>query len=118
MKFNNKHTVYEGISFDSLDERTRYQQLRLLQQAGQISGLRVHPRYLLVEKFIDAAGVKHRAIYYEGDFEYVEDGQIVCEDVKGRNRKTGKFVVTAVAKLKLKMFASRYPHIKLVLVEA
>ena len=117
MKFNNIHTTIDGINFDSLDEGKRYQQLELLLQAGVISDLKVHPRYLLDEKFTDMEGTHHRAIYYEGDFEYIENGQTVCEDVKGKNKRTGKFVLTEVFKMKAKMFARRYPHIKFVLVE-
>ena len=118
MKFNNTHTTIDGINFDSLAEDRRYQELKLLLQAGEISDLKAHPRYLLDEKFTDTYGIHHRAIYYEGDFEYIENGQTVCEDVKGRNKRTGKFILTDVFKMKAKMFAHRYPHIKFVLVEA
>lgn len=117
MKFNNVRTTIDGITFDSRAESRRYQELKLLLLAGEISDLRVHPRYLLDDKFTDASGVKHRAIYYEGDFEYTENGQTICEDVKGKNRRTDMFVTTAVFRLKAKMFAGRYPHIKLILVE-
>lgn len=118
MKFNNMRTTIDGIAFDSLAEGRRFNELCLLLDAGEISKLTVHPRYLLEEKFTDSSGVTHRAIYYEGDFEYIENGQTVCEDVKGKNHRTGKFVVTRIFQMKAKMFSRRYPNIKLVLVEA
>jgi hypothetical protein len=55
--------------------------------------------------------VKYRSIVYEGDFEYVENGQRICEDVKG--------VRTAVFSLKEKLFMDRYGEsIELRIVEA
>jgi hypothetical protein len=41
-----------------------------------------------------------RAIKYRADFQYIEGGQIVVEDVKGRK--------TDVYKLKKKLFEYRY----------
>ena len=70
--------------------------------------MKVHPRYELEPKFTDADGKKHRSITYIGDFEYVQDGRVICEDVKG--------VETAVFRLKAELMARRYPNIKLKIV--
>jgi hypothetical protein len=109
-KYHNKHVTIDGITFDSLAESRRYGELKLLHQAGVIHKLRVHPRYTLLDAF-ECKGVKYRAIVYEGDFEYVENGVTVCEDVKGK--------VTQTFALKKKLFIKRYgDEIDFRLVEA
>ena len=110
-KYNAKRVYLDNVWFDSQAEARRYSQLCLLEKAGEIVDLRVHPRYELESPFTDAIGERHRAIYYIGDFEYKfpHSGQVVCEDVKG--------VETPVFRLKAHMFARRYPHIKLEIVK-
>ena len=110
-KYNNKRITIDGITFDSLAEERRYRELLLLERAGEILDLKVHPKYLLYEKFTDDYGVHHRSITYIGDFEYRwENGQIICEDVKG--------VETAVFRLKAELMARRYPNVMLKIVRA
>ena len=99
-KYGNRKAKADGYTFDSQAEYTRYQQLLLLQRAGEIRALKVHPRYLLQESFVDATGKRWRAIHYEADFEYYENHEIVVEDVKGAE--------TAVWKLKRKLFLKRH----------
>jgi hypothetical protein len=84
-KYGAKPAEQDGLTFDSFAELRRYQELLLLLAAGEITDLRVHPRYTLLEAFTDARGRKHRALAYEGDFEYFEvsSGLTVIEDVKG-----------------------------------
>lgn len=108
-KYGNKRVEADGYKFDSMAERDRYYQLKLMQQAGGISNLRVHPTYVLQEKFKDRDGKTHQAIVYEGDFEYVHDGDVVCEDVKG--------VETPVFKLKYKLFLARHRNVDLRLIK-
>ena len=98
-KYHNRPVTIDGIRFDSQAEAARYGELKLLHQAGEIHKLRTHPRYTLLDAF-EVKGVKYRAIVYEGDFEYIENGQVVCEDVKGKR--------TAVFNLKKKLFIKRY----------
>ena len=108
-KYRNRRAVRDGVEFDSQAEATRYGELKLLVQAGAISDLRLQPSYELQAAFVDTSGVKHRAIAYIGDFEYIEAGRVVCEDVKGMR--------TPVFLLKMKLFKFRYPHIDFRLVE-
>jgi hypothetical protein len=108
-KYGNKHTEVDGYTFDSLAEARRYQELKLLQAAGEIDGLTIHPVYILQEAFIDNGGKEHQAVTYETDFAYVNvHGVTVCEDVKG--------VLTDVFKIKQKLFVKRYPDIELRIV--
>ena len=98
-KYNATPTTVDGIRFDSKREAQRYQELNLLYAAGGIHRLAIHPRYVLLEPFT-VKGVKYRGITYEADFEYIENGVTVVEDVKGKR--------TAVFNLKEKLFLNRY----------
>ena len=104
-KYGNKKVTADGYEFDSLAEARRYEQLKLMEQAGAISDLRLQPRYELQRGFTDNEGKRQRAIVYVGDFAYSEKGKWIIEDTKG--------VETPVFKLKKKMFLYLYPHYRL-----
>lgn len=76
-RYTAKPEWHDGVHFGSQAELRRYKDLRLLQDAGAISGLSIHPRYDL-----HACGV--RLGYMELDFEYLDHatGKKVYEDVK------------------------------------
>ena len=80
-KYHNRITYVDGIRFDSKREATRYSELKLLERAGRISDLELQPRYPLVVNGTKVAT-------YVGDFRYVEDGEMVLEDVKSQPTKT------------------------------
>lgn len=101
-KYNAKKTTIDGHTFDSKAEAARYQELKLLQMAGEISGLELQPEFVLVDAFKDATGKRHRAIKYRADFRYTEGGKTIIEDVKG--------VKTRVFRLKQKLFLRRYDY--------
>jgi hypothetical protein len=68
---------------DSKREAVRCNELHDLQAAGAISDLIMHPQYWFV---INGRQVKHangRRVGYKSDFEYVENGIKITEDVKG-----------------------------------
>lgn len=73
----------ETVTFDSKKEAERYDQLKILLKAGRIVSLRLQPKYLL----LDTLRIKgHRTMpkrYYIADFEYIQDGKVIVEDVKG-----------------------------------
>jgi hypothetical protein len=100
-KYNNSKVEVDGYTFDSMAEYRRYVELKMLAQAGTITELIVHPLYELQPAFRTADGKRERAICYEGDFEYQENGQWIVEDVKGQE--------TDVWKLKRKLFLANYP---------
>jgi len=94
-KYRNKPTVVDGRRFMSKLEAKRYEQIKLLVEAGEVKAFRCQPRYELV------AGIT-----YVADFEIVwADGRVTVEDVKG--------VATDVFKLKHRLFdhfyAGKYP---------
>jgi hypothetical protein len=72
-----------GHTHDSKREAIRCNELHDLQAAGAISDLIIHPQYWFV---INGRQLKHgngRRVGYQSDFEYVENGINVTEDVKG-----------------------------------
>lgn len=75
-KYSAKPTVLHGIRFASKAESRRYSELLLLEKAGQISGIKLQPRFPL-----NVNG--NFVCTYVADFEYVEKGARVIEDVKG-----------------------------------
>lgn len=104
-KYNNVRVRSDGYTFDSKAEAARYEQLKLMEQAGRISDLRVHPTYELQPRTVRPNGLILRPITYEADFAYTSRGRQIVEDVKG--------VETDVFKLKAKMFRYHYPDLDL-----
>lgn len=47
-KYKNTKINVDGMTFDSKKEAKRYQELSLLQKAGEISGLQTQVRYVLI----------------------------------------------------------------------
>lgn len=87
-KYGNDKITLDGITFDSALEGRRYSELKLLQKAGEISNLQVHPVFRLLDHFRDPwTGDCQKAINYIGDFLYTADGHTVCEDTKGFQTK-------------------------------
>jgi hypothetical protein len=83
-KYNNKKT---SGGFDSVKEERRYHVLKLLERAGEISGLELQKRYELIP-----AQEGERACHYIADFCYTDrHGTYYVEDVKGF--KTPDYVI-------------------------
>lgn len=80
-KYRNVKCEADGLKFDSLKERNRYTELKLLEDAGEIDFLEVHPLFrLMVEGELICK--------YSPDFSYYENGKLVVEDVKSEITKT------------------------------
>ena len=77
-KYGNKRVVVDGIRFDSKREAARWQELKLLERAGEIKGLERQVEYELIPK-----QPGERKAVYTADFVYWENGAEVVEDVKG-----------------------------------
>jgi hypothetical protein len=75
-KYRNKKTEVDGIRFDSLKEARRYGQLKLMEQAGEISHLRLQVKFP-----IEVGGKK--ICTYIADFSYIRSGKLTVEDCKG-----------------------------------
>lgn len=70
-------------TFDSAKEHRRYEELMIMQRAGEISGLEIQVPYELIPKQKLSSGKTERPVSYIADFVYQKDGQTVVEDVKG-----------------------------------
>ena len=99
----------DGYYFPSQAEARRYLVLKARFGACEIKSLQVHPRFeIIAAAVID--GKHERAIYYEADFQYREDGNIVVEDVKGYR--------TPVYRIKRRLFLQQYAGVVFREVEA
>ena len=107
-KYKNKKTQIDMYVFDSAKEAKRYKELKLLEQAGEISNLVLQPRFLLQEGF-KKNGKTYRKIEYIADFQYNENGKTIVEDVKG--------LQTDVFKTKHKLFEKKYPELELKIIK-
>jgi hypothetical protein len=99
-KFNNRRVkTAAGVSFDSESEHRRWQELELLQKAGEIRELRLHPRY-------DLSVNGYHICRYVADYEYEcrndplspQKWVWVCED-----RKAGAITQTPTFRIKRKL---------------
>lgn len=83
-KYGNRVTFSaDGRKFDSLKECKRYEDLKLLERAGEIQGLELQPAYafeICGEPVIFDSG---RQLTYRADFRYKVNGQVIVEDTKG-----------------------------------
>lgn len=103
IKYKNQKIKVDGMTFDSKKEAKRYQELSLLQNAGEISGLQTQVRYVLIpaqrevseEVYTKGANkgkykpgkLLERECTYVADFVYYKDGEVVVEDTKGFRTK-------------------------------
>lgn len=86
-KYHNVKTVVDGIKFDSKREAERYQALKRMEQAGQISNLRLQVPFALVPSQRIDGKVVERELKYIADFVYSQQGQMIVEDSKGDRTK-------------------------------
>lgn len=97
-KYHNRKITRDGVTFDSRKEFRRYEELQLLQQAGEIANLRRQVKFVLIptqrepSQIGTRGGVKkgkllERECAYIADFVYTENGKIVVEDAKGLRTK-------------------------------
>lgn len=93
-KYRAIKTRVDNIVFDSMLEASHYEELKLLQSAGEIKDLELQTEFPL--KVND----KHICIYI-ADFTYIEGDKKICSDSKG--------VETDVFKLKKKLFQALNP---------
>lgn len=106
-KYHARKVVAQGQVFDSEKEYARYLELKLLEKAGEISGLERQVKYDLIPKQMDEEGkMIERPTVYVADFQYRDNntGEFIVEDVKGYRRGQAY----AVFSLKRKLMLWRY----------
>lgn len=99
-KYHAHKVIVNGQVFDSLKEMRRYNELRLLEKAGQVRELERQKKYLIIPECRESSSagprggirigrVIERAAYYVADFVYQEldpethEWNEIVEDVKG-----------------------------------
>ena len=107
-KYRNKPTTRtlpngKTIRFDSQKEAARYDELMLMQKAGNISDLKLQPQYTLIEGYMSCVGERIKPLKYIGDFSYRCGGETVVEDCKG-----GDATKTQTYRIKKKLMLDRY----------
>jgi hypothetical protein len=97
-KYHSRKVTRDGITFDSVKEAKRYQELLLLERAGAIQDLKRQVKFVLIptQREPDTRGVRGGIIKgkvlelecsYVADFVYTENGKTVVEDTKGFRTK-------------------------------
>ena len=90
---NVRKPVHDGIRFDSKREFLRYMDLKVLEAAGEVRDIKVHPKYPItiggieIRIFSKRYHKTGRHLTYEADFEYLQKDQHgiwwrIIEDVK------------------------------------
>lgn len=95
-KYGNEPTLIDGLRFDSKREARRYQELRLMAQAGVITELCAEKKALRYPCVVHGQLI----CTYVADFRYREQGAIIVEDAKGHR--------TPLYVLKRKLVAALY----------
>lgn len=101
---NVRKPVHDGIRFDSKRELNRYMELKLLEKAGEIRHLEVHPKFPITIGGVPimVSSNQHnkwdRHLTYEADFKYERWEKpwwpIVIEDVKMQSgHRTGIYKI-------------------------
>ena len=95
-KYNARKTEIDGFVFASKREAGRYSELKLLEQAGEITNLVLPPRYPC---FVNGKLVTT----YVADFQYCKGNELHVEDAKGYK--------TDVYRLKKKLVEALYSFV-------
>ena len=112
-KYGAKKTVIDGITFDSVKEAKRYQELMRMQNASLIHDLQMQVKYVLIpaQREPDRVGARggkiqgrliEREVAYIADFVYYDNdlGHEVVEDTKGF--RTPEYIIKRKLMLYLK----------------
>lgn len=90
-KYRNKKVKFDGLIFDSKKEARRYQELKLLEELGEISNLETQVDFTLIPSQYQIINGKKKCVErpckYKADFVYIEEGRTIVEDTKGFRTK-------------------------------
>jgi hypothetical protein len=94
-KYKAIRAIVDGMAFDSKREARRYRELKILEQAGEITDLKCQVKFpLLPAQRLDGKLIE-RAVVYLADFVYIDkEGNKVVEDVKSPiTRKNQSYIL-------------------------
>lgn len=111
-KYHNKKVIANGVVFDSQKEARRYQELLLLEKAGEITDLKRQEKFVVIPKQHEDYSQKkgkviERECVYIADFTYYRGEEFIVEDVKGV--KTKDYIIKR--KLMLYQFGIRVTEV-------
>ena len=107
-KDRNRKIVVDGETFDSQKEANRWQELKLMQKAGEIADLKRQVPYVLIPAQKNERGrVIERECKYVADFTYTRFGDTIVEDTKGM--RTKEYIIKR--KLMLQVFGIRITEV-------
>lgn len=98
-KYRNTKIISNGIKYDSKKESRRGNELKLLEKSGIIKDLKMQVKFELQPSY-KFKGKTIRSINYIADFTYIQNGELIVEDVKG--------IQTDSFKIKKKIFEYKY----------
>lgn len=104
-KYGNRRVVVDGITFDSIAESKRWQELRQMEEEGLISHLERQPRFNLRSGTNPVRYPSGRQAFYKADFAYFDGNKRIVEDVKSKATKTD------VYKLKRAIVEAMHPAV-------
>lgn len=102
-KYGARKTLFEGITFDSQREAEVYRDLKLLEQAGRISGFERQRKFELIinGKIIGTAKIDFAFIDHD------QDGKLRVVDVKGvvtREFKRTQKIIKAIYNIEVEVW--------------
>jgi hypothetical protein len=101
-KFNNVKSEIDGYKFDSKKESEFYGSLKIKKQAGLIKDFKMQVPYEIIVNNIRIAN------YFLDFLVENNDGAIEYIDIKGKDKKTNKFIKTGVFALKKRLVEAIY----------
>ena len=126
-KFNAQKVVRNGVKSASKAEYRRYQELLLLQHAGEISQLETQVPFEIIpaqyepvarygaqgKRLKDGKRCVEKSVVYYADFTYRnKNGEYIVEDVKGYTDSTAYRLFVIKRKLMLQVHGIRVQEIK------
>ncbi len=102
-KMKNTKVAYDGFMFDSIGEKNRYVELKLMEKSGMITDLTLQKPFILAPSVV-LHGRKKPALKYKCDFFYINNqGEEVVEDAKSEYTRTLK-------EYRIKMHLMKWVH--------
>ena len=95
-KYRSRKITVDGITFDSVKEANRWQELMMLERAGEIRDLQRQVPFVVIPTQRDENGkLIEKEVRYVADFTYIEKGKLTrtVEDVKSEATRTREYII-------------------------
>jgi hypothetical protein len=103
-KYKNRKVVVGGVTYDSKLEHKNCYELKIREGQGEITELKMKPKFQLFDSFKDSSGKTEIGAKYTPEASYVENGQKYVYEVKSAfTAKETAYI------LRRKLFKLKYP---------